>query len=158
MSNDFISNRNGDVSIDKESKLVKMFNSHYINIVEKTSGVPPENCVIDTNNSQEIIEGIIRKYQGHPSIVKIESNCFSSIFFYFPKAEVAGINVLLKQTDPKKATGPDTIPPKLVKMSANVIDKHLCNIINMDIENYKVSDNTKVATGRPIYKKNPEMN
>ena len=28
MSNDFISIRNGDVFIDKESKLVEMFNSH----------------------------------------------------------------------------------------------------------------------------------
>ena len=53
----------------------------------------------------------------------------------FPKAEVAYINALLKQTDPKNATGPDIIPSKLVKMSANVIDKHLCNIINMDINN-----------------------
>ena len=38
-------------------------------------------------------------------------------------------------------------------MSANVIDKHLCNIINMDIENYNVPENTKVATIRPTYKK-----
>ena len=48
MSNDFISNRNGDAFIDKESKLVEMFNSHYINIIE-TLGVPSENYVIDTN-------------------------------------------------------------------------------------------------------------
>ena len=130
-----------------------MFNSHYINIVEKTSGVPSENYVIDTNNTREIIEGIIRKYERHPSILKIKNNFVSSITFDFPKAEVADINALLKQTDPKKATGPDTIPPKLVKMSANLIEKHLCNIINMDIENYNVPDNTKVATVRPIYKK-----
>ena len=53
MSNDFI--RNGDVLIDKESKSVEMFNSHYINLVEKTFGVPPENYVLDGI----IIEGII---------------------------------------------------------------------------------------------------
>ena len=51
MSNDFISIRNGDVLIDKESKSVEMFNSHYINLVEKTFGVPPENYVLDTNNT-----------------------------------------------------------------------------------------------------------
>ena len=34
------------------------------------------------------------------------------------------------------------------------ISMHLCNITNMDIENYNVSDNTKVATVGPIYKKN----
>ena len=152
MSNDFISVRNGDVFVDKESKLVEIFNSHHINIVEKTSGFPPENYAIDTNNTREIIEGTIRKYERYPSILKIKNNFVSSITLDFPKAEFADINALLKQTNPKKATGPDTIPPKLVKMSANVIDKNLCNIINMDIENNNVPDNTKVATVSRIQK------
>ena len=43
MKNDFVSIRNGNAFIDKESELVEMFNTHYINIVEKRSGVPPEN-------------------------------------------------------------------------------------------------------------------
>ena len=38
-------------------------------------------------------------------------------------------------------------------MSANVTDKHLCNTVNMNIDNYNVPDNTKVATVRPLYKK-----
>ena len=37
MSNDFISIRNGNGFIDKESELMETFNTHYINIVEKTS-------------------------------------------------------------------------------------------------------------------------
>ena len=152
MDNDFISIRNGDGFICKGSDLVEMSNSHYINIVEKTSGVTSENYVLDTNNTQEIIERIIRKYDRHPSILKVKNNFVSSITFEFPKAEVADINALVKQTDPKKATGPDTIPPKLVKMSANVVDKHLCNIINMDIITY-IPDSTKVTTVRPTYKK-----
>ena len=101
LSNDFIPIRNGDAFIDKESKLVEMFNS--------------ENYAIDTNSTQEIIEGIIRQYKRHPSILKTKNNFVSSITFDFSKAEVADINVLLKQTDPKKATGPDTIPLKFEK-------------------------------------------
>ena len=73
-----------------------MLSTHYINIVEKTSGIPPENYVIDTNNTQEIIEGILRKYKRNPSILKIKNNLDSSIPFDFPKAEVADINALLK--------------------------------------------------------------
>ena len=41
MSNDFTYIRNGDTFIKKESKLVEMSNSHYMNIIEKTSDVPP---------------------------------------------------------------------------------------------------------------------
>ena len=128
--------------MDKESKLVEMFNSHYINKVEETSGVLPESYVINTNNTGEIIEGIVRKYKRHPGILKIKNIFVSSITFNFSKAKVADINTLLK----------NTIPSKLVKISANVIDKHLFSIIDIDIEKYNVSDNTKVATVRPIYK------
>ena len=83
----------------------------------------------------------------------MKNNFDSSIPFDFPKAEVADINALVKQRDPKKAAEPDTIPPNLVKMSANVTIKHLCNMIYMNIDNYNAPDNTKVATVRPIYKK-----
>ena len=71
----------------------------------------------------------------------------------FPKLKLQILTPFLKKTDPKKATGPDTISPKLVKMPANVTDKHLYNIINMDNENYNVPDNTEVAAVRPISKK-----
>ena len=103
MTNDFISIRDGDAFMDKESKLVEMFNSHYINKVEETSGVLPESYVINTNNTGEIIEGIVRKYKRHPGILKIKNIFVSSITFNFSKAKVADINTLLKQTDPKKA-------------------------------------------------------
>ena len=153
MSNNFISTGNGDAFIDKETNFVEIFNIYYINIVEKTSGVPREKNVIDTNNTQEIIEGIIRKYERHPSMLKMKNNFDSFITFDFSKAEVADINSLLKQRIPKKRTGTDTIPQKLVKISANVIEKLLCNIINKDIDNFNVSDNTKVPTIRPLHQK-----
>ena len=73
-----------------------MFNTHYINILEETSGVQPENYVINANNAQEIIEAIIRKCERHPRILKIKNNFDSSIPFDIPKAEVAEINALLK--------------------------------------------------------------
>ena len=153
MSNNFISTGNGDAFIDKETNFMEIFNIYYINIVEKTSGVPREKNVIDTNNTQEIIEGIIRKYERHPSMLKMKNNFDSFVTFDFSKAEVADINSLLKQRIPKKRTGTDTIPQKLVKISANVIEKLLCNIINKDIDNFNVSDNTKVPTIRPLHQK-----
>ena len=38
----------------------------------------------------------------------------------------------MKRLDPKKATGPDEIPLKIIKLSTCVIGKHLTNIINTD--------------------------
>ena len=66
---------------------------------------------------------------------------------------MSDINNLLKGINIKKATGPDTIPPKLVRMSADIIDSHLCNLINMDIDNDDFSDGGKIASVRPLFKK-----
>ena len=55
--------------------------------------------------------------------------------------------------NPKKAAGPDKIPPKIVNLSANMIDSHLMNFINNDLSNNCLSNEAKVATVRPIYKK-----
>ena len=50
--------------------------------------------------------------------------------FKIPKAEASDTNKLLKNINIKKATGPETILPQLVKLSSNIIDSHLCNIID----------------------------
>ena len=54
----------------------------------------------------------------------------------------------------KKATGPNKIPPKIIKISANVIDSDLTNIINSDIEKKSFSEDARTASVRPIFKKN----
>ena len=99
MGNDVISITNGDAFIDKESVLMEILNTHYINIVEKTLGVAPGNYFTVTNNTQEINEETIST---HSSILKIQRNLDSSFTFGFPKAEVADVNALLNQRDPKK--------------------------------------------------------
>ena len=151
-SNDFITIKDGNGFVSDEKELVEMFNNHYINIVEKTSGTPPENTPRVLNDT-DYVNKIIKKYENHPSIIQIKNKFCSTQKFNIPKAEVVDINSILKRTNEKKAIGPDTIPPKLVKMSANIIDAHLCAIINRDIENSSFSDGAKIASVRPIYKK-----
>ena len=152
-SNDFITIKDKDRFVDDEGKLVELFNNHYINIVEKTSGKPPENCFGNYENNADIVNAIIKKYENHPSILKINENFTPTSTFQLPRAEVSDINKLLKGINIKKATGPDTIPPKLGKLSADVIDSHLCNIINLDIDKDHFSDGGKIASVRPIFKK-----
>ena len=60
----------------------------------------------------------------HQSILEIRENLKLSETFKIPKAKVSNISNLLKNINIKKATGPDTIPPKLVKLSANIADSH----------------------------------
>ena len=76
-------------------------------------------------------------------------------FDHVPTATTEEINKIIKEVDSKKATGLDKIPPKIVKMSANVIDSHLANIINnSDIAQNVFSEKENLACVRPIFKKN----
>ena len=59
----------------------------------------------------------------------------------------------MKSLNVNKAKGPDGLSAKFVKMSANVIDCHLADIINNDIFLNKYSRYAKTATARPIYER-----
>ena len=60
---------------------------------------------------------------------------------------------MIKRLNPKKATGPDKIPVKTVKLAVSVIDSHLTSIIIYNLSNNLFSDSVKLAFYRPIYKK-----
>ena len=75
----FITNKNGlsnnnitiiqnNSIITDDKELTSLFNDHYINIVEKTTGVKPF-CLSDGNfnNKDELICDIISRYKNHPS-------------------------------------------------------------------------------------------
>ena len=60
---------------------------------------------------------------------------------------------MIKGLNPKKAAAPYKFPVKIVKLATSVIDSHLTNIINNDLSNNAFSDSARLASVRPIYKK-----
>ena len=141
--------------IKDESVLVEIFNNHYITIVEKTSGIAPESFGDSSlsENDEETVNKIFKHYENHPSVSKIKHNQNETLNFDFPTAKVEDIHKIIKSSNPRKATGPDGIPVKILKIARNVIDSHLTNIINRDIEENKFCEDAKTALVRPIYKK-----
>ena len=147
------------ILVSSEKELVEIFNSHYVKIVENTTGTPPSSIETgwDENHNKEslkpIIAKILEKFKNHPSIKSIEEHNPQIEEFKIPLANKADINKLIKNINTKKSPGPDLILPSLVKMSADIIDEPLSNIINSMITNCIFSDTGKVAHVTPIYKK-----
>ena len=106
-------------------------------MVENMTGILPDiNPIYDLQeNDVYCVKQIIKKFESHPSIVEIKKNINIVGKFTIKEATVSDINTLLKLVNTKKATGPDNILLKLVKLSANVIDSYLCNIINKGLQN-----------------------
>ena len=126
-----------------------------VNIVKTTCGQPPQTLGNPKDQANDIasVDAIINNYKNHPSINQIRKECSNPKIYSFPEAKKEEINILITRLNPKKATGPDGIPLKIMKLSADVIDKHLTNIINTDLESSYFSENAKTASVKPIYKK-----
>ena len=139
-SKDFIHNNDITSEIDNKifedvSELAKTFNSHYINIVKITTGKHPTKLgtLASRSSEKEIVATIIDKFKNHRSIINIKNEFRPTAELNIKVATVDQINKIIRSLDAKKATGPDKILVKVVKMSACVIDKHLTNIINNDL-------------------------
>ena len=63
-----------DKIITEEKDLVETFNKHYVNIVEKSSGIKPVNVAMRHNkcDNNAAINVIIEAYKNHPSVTKIK--------------------------------------------------------------------------------------
>ena len=81
---------------------------------------------------------------------KFKCNHNKVLNFDFLKAKVDDINKIIRSLNPRKATGQNDIPVKILKIARNVIDSF---ITNRDIKENNCSD-AKTALVRPLCKNN----
>ena len=147
-----------DEIITEEKDLAETFNKHYINIVEMSSGLKPVNVAMIHNicDNDTTINVIIEDYKNYPNVTKIEEIIEKSTTkssFKFDSVTKPYITTLLKNIDIKKATGVDRIPPKLVKLSANILSEPLTKTINDSLTMGGIfPDAAKIAAVSPIDK------
>ena len=157
--NDIMLIDNGKVIVE-ENDLVEKFNDHYINIVEKSSGQKLCNFVSDTNSLEDdvVINEIVQLYSNHPRILKIKENFDNSQTVEQFQFNSVTTSELLKNINVKKATGTNKIPPKLVKISAEVLSQPLADAINNSISKGVFPDNANIASVSPIDKQSDDKN
>ena len=102
----------------------------------KTSSSAPESLANSSlpENDEKTANKSLKHCENHPSVSRIKCNQNETLNFDFPAVKVEDINKIIKSLNPRKATGPDGIPVKILKIARNVIDSHLTNIINRDIK------------------------
>ena len=153
----------GKKIISDDFELAKTFNNHYINTVEIKSGFKPSKITNQSKDDILVIDEIIRTYQDHPSVKQIKnviatSNTPKPIYFSFESTNPVEVQKCLKNIDLKKATGFDKIPPKLVKLSAEVLSTALSIAINNSLKYGVFPDDAKIASVIPLDKGKPNKN
>ena len=123
---------NDDEMVTDDETLAKTFNEHYINIIQRSSGLKREKMEFDNplNTSRNIVHSIIDRYKNHRSIVKIKSevsskSCSDSDFSRNILVTSDEVEKMLKSLNLKKAAGTDRLSIKLVKLASEVFSKPL---------------------------------
>ena len=104
------------------------------------------------------MQNIIQCYKNRPSITKTKENFKNLTSFDFPKDTVDDISLIINFLNPRKATGPDCIPLKVIKFVSNFICSLLCNIIMKDLEKTQVLRRVKSSISKSHFQKNERNN
>ena len=84
-------------------------------------------------NEDEELDLIFKMYQNHASIVRIQEHVSIDSPFKFTNVSVGEVKFLLRIIDSSKATGYNTIPPRLVKAVANELAQPISSLVNMSL-------------------------
>ena len=114
-------------------------NDYYINVAKD----------IGQNQNIDVTE--------HPSIIEIEQHSESNNF-QFHHTTREDVLKILKTLNPKKATGCDQIPAKLLKHASLQIAPVISIIINKALDEGTFPNNLKKAEVIPVYKKSDKLN
>ena len=106
-----------------------------------------------SDDSLDPVEKCINKYKFHPSILLIKNRIKIQNLFLFHAINRNDMMRELLKFDPKKATTGNSMPSKILKLSADISADILQNLFNM-LSTGNFPDNIKLADKTPVLKKN----
>ena len=129
--------------------MAELFNEHFVNVAAEI-GFP---------DSISSVKKSIESHSCHPSILKInEKYANVNNSFSFHLVDPSTIEIHLKKFNPRKATGFDQIPGKLLRMAHQELSRPIAFVINSSISQNVFPDEMKCAEVSPIFKKNDKLN
>ena len=116
---------NGKI-VNNPDDVCDIFNGYFTNVALEIG------CKEILNEDEEL-DQIFKVYQNHAGIVRIQEQVSIDSPFKFTNVSVGEVKSLLRNIDSSKATGYDTIPPKLVKAAANGLAQPIYSLVNMSL-------------------------
>jgi len=136
--------KEGDDLITCENDIANVFNEYFKYITEHIG-------FCDTSGDISI-DDMLRKFEQHESIKLITENCNTDEVTLKPLT-VQQVHKILSKVNPKKSTGYDNFPPKLLYLARNEFLPSITNLINNTITNAQFPKDLKLAEISPCFKK-----
>ena len=141
----------GNEAITDDGKLAQTFNEYFVNIVPSL-GITSfhEN---NDNISNDNIDDIIIKFEGHESVIAIKKQMKKyNKTFTFQNVTTDKVASIIKKLNSKKASKSDDVPTTVIKEFETFFAEFLSKNFNSCLETGSFSEDLKCAEVVPIYK------
>ena len=146
----------GEICEDDE-EVSHIFNDFFSNVVEhlnlKDSGelLNDEDCVSNSVNRA------IKKYETHPSILKIKDKRKEQNTFSFQPIDLESVVQEIVSLNKSKATPKDSIPPNIIKDNYDIFAYKIFIDFNYSVKSGTFPNNLKLADISPVFKKGDKL-
>lgn len=153
-SGDNIILREGSDIITNQSDVCNVFNDYFANVA---SGIGFDDQIPSNIPKNMLMETIRKIHYNHPSVNLIMNNVKNK-HFEFKYTNENCVLKILNNLNIKKATGYDTLSPKIIKLSAKHIASFITQLINKCINDSTFPSKLKNAEISSIHKKKDKLN
>ena len=146
-----------DVVESDEGKIAESMINYFANITE-TLGISRANAEGSSNDfNEDPCSKIIKHFESHSSILKIKGSVSSDTKLSFRKTTFDEMLEQLKNLDPKKASPQESIPPKIVKTSADLFCFPVVELFSTLVQEGSFPNGLKCADVPSLFKKGDTM-
>lgn len=125
--------------------VAEIFNEYYASIANYKS----EYDGLDSLD----VYGAVEKHSNHPSIILINENAMNTVTFDFEPITEDTLWKYINKIKSNKATGPDGMNAKFIKMTGPYLAQHVCGIFNECVSKSHFPTDMKLADITPVFKK-----
>ena len=140
-------NENGETITDA-SRVSEIFNDFFVNVATD----------IGFNDDVVSASDAIKRHDQHPSVKRIREYYQDKIKdFDFHVVDTETVMHMIKNINPRKATGCDNIPGKLIRIAYREISIPICSLLNASIAAKRFPSIMKYADVSPCFKKEDNL-
>ena len=133
--------------LNDQLRVAEIFND-YFSTAAMTIGF--DDCVKSATEANN-------KHSSHPSVLKIQGNRNLKQSFSFHLVDTQQVSLALKRINPRKATGYDNIPGKIIRIAYLELSYPLTLLINTSISMKSFPCTMKCAEISPLFKKDDNL-
>ena len=146
-----------DKIISDDAEVAQTLNNVFENTISLLEIKEPIEHIININVHSDPMDGILRKYSNHPSILNIQ-RVIEKSSFSFHEISLADIVLEINNLDVTRTNPVNTISAKHLKDYVDICGIVLHETINYGIINSVFDDSMKLADLTPVHKKDDIMN